>query len=217
RAGARQSEPRLWPRGGALCAEQRIFARSRSQRHRRRDHNPDCRQLRAALEVREPKRPVVAGVRVDRTEQLRRVELFSSLKDRALERVASIAHEESYATGANIFQHGDVGDKVYLILEGKVRIARQVPGIGEEALAVLGPGQVFGEMALLVESPRSADALSHDGCRLLAIAKEDLDDLLFQDKDLAYEVLWSTVHMLVGRLRSTNDKLTMLGISGRFS
>ena len=98
-----------------------------------------------------------------------------------------------------------------------MRIARQVPGIGEEALAVLGPGQVFGEMALLDESPRSADALSHDGCRLLAIAKEDLDDLLFQDKELAYEVLWSTVHMLVGRLRSTNDKLTMLGISGRFS
>jgi CRP/FNR family cyclic AMP-dependent transcriptional regulator len=156
-------------------------------------------------------------VRVDRTEQLRRVELFSSLKDRALERVASIAHEESYTSGTNIFQHGDVGDKVYLILEGKVRIARQVPGIGEEALAVLGPGQVFGEMALLDESPRSADALSHDGCRLLAIAKEDLDDLLFQDKDLAYEVLWSTVHMLAGRLRSTNDKLTMLGISGRFS
>jgi CRP-like cAMP-binding protein len=156
-------------------------------------------------------------VRVDRTEQLRRVELFSSLKDRALARVAAIAHEESYPTGTNIFQHGDVGDKVYLILEGKVRIARQVPGVGEEALAVLGPGQVFGEMALLDESPRSADALSHEGCRLLAIAKEDLDDLLFQDKDLAYEVLWSTVHMLVGRLRSTNDKLTMLGISGRFS
>ena len=87
---------------------------------------------------------------MDRTEQLRRVELFSSLKDRALERVASIAHEESYPTGTNIFQHGDVGDKVYLILDGKVRIARQVPGIGEEALfrglvqgyleARMGPG-----------------------------------------------------------------------------
>lgn len=157
------------------------------------------------------------GDRVDRTEQLRSVELFSSLKDRALERVASIAHEESHPIGANIFQHGDVGDKVYLILDGKVRIARQVPGMGEEALAVLGPGQVFGEMALLDESPRSADALAHESCRLLAISKEDLDDLLFRDKELAYEVLWSTVHMLVGRLRSTNDKLTLLGISGKFS
>jgi CRP/FNR family transcriptional regulator, cyclic AMP receptor protein len=154
---------------------------------------------------------------VERTEQLRRVELFSSLKQRALERIGSIAHEETHARGVSIFQHGDVGDKLYLILEGKVRIVRQIPGLGEEALAVLGAGQVFGEMALLDESPRSADALCHDGCRLLAIAKEDLDDLLFQDKELAYEVLWGTVHMLVERLRSTNDKLTLLGVSGRFS
>jgi CRP-like cAMP-binding protein len=152
----------------------------------------------------------------ERKDELRSVELFAGLKDRALERVASIAHEEAHAKNTSIFQHGDVGDKVYLILEGKVRIGRQVPGIGEEALAVLGPGQVFGEMALLDEATRSADAIAHDRCKLLAIAKEDLDDLLFQDKELAYEVLWSTVHMLVGRLRSTNDKLTLLGVSGRF-
>jgi CRP-like cAMP-binding protein len=152
----------------------------------------------------------------ERKDELRSVELFAGLKDRALERVASIAHEEAHAKNTSIFQHGDVGDKVYLILEGKVRIGRQVPGVGEEALAVLGPGQVFGEMALLDEATRSADAIAHDRCKLLAIAKEDLDDLLFQDKELAYEVLWSTVHMLVGRLRSTNDKLTLLGVSGRF-
>jgi CRP-like cAMP-binding protein len=152
-----------------------------------------------------------------RTEQLRRIELFASLKQLALERIGAIAHEEIHAGGASIFQHGDVGDKLYLILEGKVRIVRQIPGLGEEALAVLAPGQVFGEMALLDEAPRSADAVCHDNCRLLAIAKEDLDDLLFQDKDLAYEVLWGTVHMLVERLRNTNDKLTLLGVSGRFS
>lgn len=153
----------------------------------------------------------------ERIEQLRRVALFSSLKPRALERIAAIAHEEAYIREATIFRHEDVGDKLYLILDGKVRIARQVAGMGEEALAVLGPGQVFGEMALLDESPRSADAICHEGCRLLAIAKEDLDDLLFQDKELAYEVLWGTVRVLVERLRSTNDKLTLLGVSGRFS
>jgi CRP/FNR family transcriptional regulator, cyclic AMP receptor protein len=152
-----------------------------------------------------------------RTEQLRRIELFASLKQQALERIGGIAHEESHAGGASVFQHGDVGDKLYLILEGKVRIVRQIPGLGEEALAVLAPGQVFGEMALLDEAPRSADAICHDNCRLLAIGKEDLDDLLFQDKDLAYEVLWGTVQMLVERLRNTNDKLTLLGVSGRFS
>jgi CRP-like cAMP-binding protein len=118
--------------------------------------------------------------------------------------------------GTKVFQHGDPGDKLYLILDGKVRISREVPGMGEEALAVLGPGKIFGEMALLDDAPRSADARVHERCRLLAIPKDGFDDLLFMDKDLAYEVMWSVVRMLVGRLRETNDKLTFLSISGKF-
>lgn len=152
----------------------------------------------------------------DRLEQLARVELFAGLKPAALELIAKVAAEEAHATGTKIFQHGDAGDKLYLILEGKVRISREVPGMGEEALAVLGPGQVFGEMALLDESPRSADARVHERCRLLSIAKDGFDDLLFMHKDLAYEVLWSIVRMLVTRLRETNDKLTFLSVSGKF-
>jgi CRP-like cAMP-binding protein len=71
-------------------------------------------------------------------------------------------------------------------------------------------------MALLDESPRSADARVHERCTLLAIPKDGFDDLLFLHKDLAYEVLWSIVRMLLGRLRETNNKLTFLSISGKF-
>ena len=88
--------------------------------------------------------------------------------------------------------------------------------MGEEALAVLGAGEVFGEMSLLDETPRSADAKAHERCRLLIITKDAFDDLLFLHKDLAYEVLWSTVRILVRRLRETTDKLTFLSISGKF-
>ncbi|HVR18946.1 MAG TPA: cyclic nucleotide-binding domain-containing protein [Polyangiaceae bacterium] len=152
----------------------------------------------------------------DRIDQLARVELFSGLKPQGLELIAKVATEETHAVGTKIFQHGDAGDKLYLILEGKVRISREVPGMGEEALAVLGPGQLFGEMALLDESARSADARVHERCRVLAIPKDGFDDLLFLHKDLAYEVLWSIVRMLVSRLRETNDKLTFLSVSGKF-
>jgi CRP-like cAMP-binding protein len=152
----------------------------------------------------------------DRIAQLHKVDLFAGLKPEALNLLAQVASEETHALGTKIFQHGDTGDKLYLILEGRVRISRDVPGMGEEALAVLGPGQAFGEMALLDESPRSADARVHERCRLLAIPKDGFDDLLFLHKDLAFEVLWSVVRMLVGRLRETNDKLTFLSISGKF-
>ena len=153
----------------------------------------------------------------DRLEQLKGIQLFSGLKQPALELIARIAQEETHPRGTKIFRHGDPGEKLYLILEGKVRISREVPGMGEEALAVLGPGQMFGEMALLDESPRSADANVHETCRLLAVPRDGFDDLLFINKDLAYEVLWSIVRMLVTRLRETNDKLTFLSTSNKFS
>lgn len=152
----------------------------------------------------------------ERIDQLAKIELFSGLKPEALELIAKVGSEETHATGTKIFQHGDAGDKLYVIVEGKVRISREVPGMGEEALAVLGPGQAFGEMALLDEAPRSADARVHDRCRLLAIPKDGFDDLLFLHKDLAYEVLWNVVRLLLGRLRETNDKLTFLSVSSKF-
>jgi CRP-like cAMP-binding protein len=152
----------------------------------------------------------------EREEQLAKVSFFDGLSREALALVAQVTTEETHKLGTRIFQYGDPGDKLFVILEGKVRISREVAGMGEEALAVLGQGEMFGEMALLDESPRSADALAHERCRLLVIAKEAFDDLLFLHKDLAYEVLWSCVRMLLTRLRETNEKLTFLSTSGKF-
>ena len=152
----------------------------------------------------------------EREAQLARVPFFDGLTRDALALIARVTTEESHATGTRIFQYGDAGDKLFIILEGKVRISRDLSGMGEEALAVLGPGEVFGEMSLIDEAPRSADARVHERCRLLVIAKEDFDDLLFLHKDLAYEVLWNCVRILSTRLRETNEKLTMLTTSGKF-
>ncbi len=156
---------------------------------------------------------VAAG---SREEALARVPLFDGLSREALALIAAVAKEESQPRGARLFSYGEVGQKLYVIVDGKVRISREVAGMGEEALAVLGAGEVFGEMALLDETPRSADATAHESCRLLVISKEAFDDLLFLHKDLAFEVLWSCVRMLSARLRETNDKLTFLSTSGRF-
>ncbi|MCU0659658.1 MAG: cyclic nucleotide-binding domain-containing protein [Polyangiaceae bacterium] len=152
----------------------------------------------------------------ERLEQLSKISLFHGLTPDALALIAEATSEERHGLGTKIFQHGEAGDKLYVLVEGKVRISREVPGMGEEALAVLGPGNVFGEMSLLDESPRSADAVVHERCRLLVLSKDAFDDLLFLHKDLAYEVLWNIVRMLTGRLRETNEKLTFLSVSGKF-
>jgi CRP-like cAMP-binding protein len=151
-----------------------------------------------------------------RFEQLSSVDIFSRLTPEGLALIAEVSTEEQHDAGTVIFRQGDPGDKLYLILSGRVRISREVPGMGEEALAILKEGDVFGEMALLDEAPRSADARVHERCKLLSIPKNGFEDLLFLHKDLAYEVLWNVIRTLIRRLRETNDKLTFLSITGKF-
>ena len=149
-------------------------------------------------------------------ELLSKISLFSALQPSYLRRIANLGIEEDYPLNALIFKEGAPGDKMYLILSGAVRISRQVPGMGEEALAVLRAGTHFGEMALIDDFPRSADARAHEACRLFVVRKEDMEDLLFVDRDLAYDLLWSFVRTLSSRLRETNDKMTFMAVTSKF-
>ena len=149
-------------------------------------------------------------------ELLSKISLFSALQPSYLRRIANLGIEEDYPLSALIFKEGAPGDKMYLILSGAVRISRQVPGMGEEALAVLRAGTHFGEMALIDDFPRSADARAHEACRLFVVRKEDMEDLLFVDRDLAYDLLWSFVRTLSSRLRETNDKMTFMAVTSKF-
>lgn len=150
------------------------------------------------------------------TEILAQIDLFSGLPASHLKRVVDIGTEEQFKTNVAIFNEGDPGDKFYLVLEGAVRISRVVPGMGEEALAVLRPGAYFGEMSLIDDASRSATVLCHERCRLFVVARRDLEDLLFVDRDLAYELLWNWVRTLSRRLRATNDKMTFLATTSKF-
>ena len=91
-------------------------------------------------------------------EILAQIDLFNGVPHAHLRRVVDIGVEEQYRASATIFAEGAPGDKFYLIVEGAVRISRIVPGMGEEALAVLRAGAYFGEMSLIDDAPRSAAA-----------------------------------------------------------
>lgn len=141
---------------------------------------------------------------------------FSGISLSYLKRIAEIGREEAFPPGHIVFKEGDPGDRFYLITDGAVRISRMVPGIGEEALAVLRAGAYFGEMALIDDFPRSAHAIVHERCKLFTLRKEDLEDLLFVDRDMAYDLLWNFVRTLSSRLRETNDKMTLLSVTTKF-
>jgi len=142
--------------------------------------------------------------------------LFAELNDEQLNRLARIGEMQSYKRGAEIFKQGTEGSHFFVICSGAIRVSQTVPGIGEEAFAVLRQGTVFGEMSVFDDAPRSADALAHERCELFSVEKEALHQLFAHNRLLACNVLEKMVQLMSRRLRQSNDKLAMLSICAKF-
>jgi len=138
---------------------------------------------------------------------LSQVYLFRELAPHEMERVLSISKEKRVKKNEIVFREGDIGDAFYLIVTGSVRISTLVPGVGEEALTILSEGEYFGEMALIDDAPRSASAIANDDGMLLYIGKDDFRNLLEQQTDIAYKLLWIFTKTLSARLRKTDEQL----------
>ncbi|MBL9036873.1 MAG: cyclic nucleotide-binding domain-containing protein [Archangium sp.] len=138
---------------------------------------------------------------------LRNVALFEGMTSAQLRKLGAVLKEVRHPVGTFIFREGEAGHSMFIIREGKVRISKNVPGVGEEALAILERGQYFGEMSLIEDGPRSADAIAHIECALYELSRDKLDQVMFTDKELASTLLWTFVRTLSSRLRETNDKI----------
>ena len=101
-----------------------------------------------------------------RLERLRNLSLFVNLTPGELQIVDGLLHERNYLEGEVIFDEGEEGQAIYIVAAGDVLICRQ--GQGEAGrMAQLGPGTFFGELALLDNSPRSAQARAATACQLI--------------------------------------------------
>ena len=148
---------------------------------------------------------------------LREIDLFESLSDRALEKIIARTTTEEHPSGTHVFEEGDPGDGMYLILHGDVRISKNIPGVGEEALAFLEEGSYFGEMSLFgQEADRSAMAVAESKVKLAKLHRPDFQKLLDDDQEVAVEILSSIVNTLADRLRASNDKVAFFAMSTMF-
>ncbi len=122
--------------------------------------------------------------------------------------MATLSQAERFDPSETIFREGEPGNKLYVILEGEVRISKNIPGTGEEALAILGRGEIFGEMALVDGRPRSADAVAHDaGAELLVIRDPVLAGLLDIEKISSLRLLKVLCRNVAKRLRVLDEKI----------
>jgi CRP/FNR family transcriptional regulator, cyclic AMP receptor protein len=111
-------------------------------------------------------------------EALARVPLFAGLPAAELERLGACVRPRQYARGEVIFLEGDVGNGLCVIASGRVKIALTGSDGREIVLNVYGPGEFFGEFALLDGEPRSADALALEPCQLSWLRREDFLEFL---------------------------------------
>jgi CRP/FNR family cyclic AMP-dependent transcriptional regulator len=149
-----------------------------------------------------------SGSESDRIQFLKTVPFFDRLSKRQLKTVSDIMFERTYDTDESIFEEGQPGAALFLILDGKVAIEIYRES-STTRLAVLERGAFFGEMALLDETPRSATARALEPTRTLALYRNDLNGLRHRHARTACQIYRSLATMIGDRLRATNELVQM--------
>jgi CRP/FNR family cyclic AMP-dependent transcriptional regulator len=148
-------------------------------------------------------------IREGTTEEiLSKVPAFANLAPRDLKEVAAIVHKREYRAGEPVFYQGDPGLGMYIVEDGEVSIAILGKDGNEQELAVLGDGDFFGELALLDESPRSANAICKTDCTLIGFFRPDLFELIDKKNTLGIKIVLKLAEIVAQRLRQTDKELS---------
>jgi CRP/FNR family transcriptional regulator, cyclic AMP receptor protein len=134
---------------------------------------------------------------------LHRVPLFSELSSEDVERISRVAVPRSYPKGVRVFHEGDHSDACYIVRSGDLRVTREHPDGRAIALATLGPGDIFGELAMLDGEARSASVEALSDCELLALPAGDVRRLLRGSSEITVKL----VVALTRRLRDANERI----------
>jgi CRP/FNR family cyclic AMP-dependent transcriptional regulator len=137
---------------------------------------------------------------------LRKFPLFADLDDGELGAVATVARPRRYAKDDVVFYADERGDVLCLIREGQVKVTMISPEGKEIILSLLGPGDFFGEMALLDDEPRSATVVATEPLELMTIYREDFLKLMAENFDITKKVLAA----ISRRLRTASSRIESL-------
>ena len=141
---------------------------------------------------------------------LRSVPLFRELDDEELTHVLMVGLVRRHPQGTVILAEGAAGGQLQIIQQGRVRVSKLVPGVGEEALTILGPGDFFGEIEFFDGFPASAHVIAHTDCEVLAIPHAEIESLMASRPDISAKFLWAFARTLAFRLRDSNQRLASL-------
>lgn len=141
---------------------------------------------------------------------LKSLRLLDQIPEAQLRALGEYLKPLSLQDGAVVFEEGTVGTSLYFISSGQVRISKRVAGGGAKDLAILGPGDCFGEMALVETVARSASAESVGTAVIFELAKDDMNRWLKSHPELAMEFFAELVQTQSKRLRRTSNELALI-------
>ena len=136
-------------------------------------------------------------------ELLTRVPLFAELSSDELKRIGDVAIPRTYPKGVRVFHEGDHSDACYIVRSGDLRVTREHSDGRAIALATLGPGDIFGELAMLDGGSRSASVETLSDAVLLALPASDVRRVIAAHGDIAAKLIVA----ITRRLRETNERV----------
>jgi CRP-like cAMP-binding protein len=139
----------------------------------------------------------------DTAQLLRNLPLFEALDDRELKELVAVAVPRSFEKGEVIFQEGQFGEVMYVVRSGRVLIKREHSGGRTIALTELGPGSLFGELAVLDGEVRSATVECTEPTQVVALTAPDVRRVLTRNPEIAMKVIVSLSRML----REANERI----------
>jgi CRP-like cAMP-binding protein len=145
---------------------------------------------------------------MDEREVLRTVPIFSELSDQDISSLAHLAIRKRYPKDTVVFFENEEGDFFFTILEGRIKVTILGDDGREVILSVLGPGDFFGEMALLDNEPRSATAIAVEESELLSLHRNDFQSVLNDNRSITTAL----IRVLSARLRRANHQISTLAL-----
>jgi CRP-like cAMP-binding protein len=140
-----------------------------------------------------------------RLASLRRVGLLSVLRPDQIRRLAQESIERVYACGEPVIRQGDTGDSMFVVIEGQVEVTVTQADAGPVRLAVMSPGDYFGEMSLMTGAPRVATVTALVETRLTEVGKEAFRGILSSQPDLVDTLGDALRQRLAGRAEAIAD------------
>lgn len=135
---------------------------------------------------------------------LRKTDIFAMVNQAHLSKFAEIVSPQTYIEGQVVTHQGDLGTGLYIITKGKVDVIANQGESNEVKIATLGEGDMFGDMALLLEQPRSSTIVATEATECFVLHRADFKRLAMENP----EVLWNMLEIMAERVTRLDEELT---------